>query len=134
METSLTKPTLETIVSLCKRRGFVYPTSEIYGGLANTYDYGPLGVELLNNIRQIWWRTFITSREDMVGLDSAIILHPETWVASGHVNSFTDPLVEDKVTHKRYRADHLIENWLRKQDKPIDDVNEMLAADSASKE
>ena len=91
METSHTRPSLETIVSLCKRRGFVYPTSEIYGGLANTYDYGPIGTELLNNIRQAWWHTFITQREDMVGLDSAIILHPETWVASGHVNSFTDP-------------------------------------------
>lgn len=112
MEQSHTQPNLETIIALCKRRGFVYPTSEIYGGLANTYDYGPLGAELLNNIRQHWWHTFITSREDMVGLDSAIILHPQTWVASGHVDSFTDPLVEDKVTHKRYRVDHLIESWL----------------------
>ncbi len=103
---------LDTIVALSKRRGFVYPTSEIYGGLANSYDYGPLGTELLRNIRNAWWREFITKREDMVGLDSAIILHPQTWVASGHVGSFTDPLVEDKVTHKRYRADHLIEHWL----------------------
>jgi glycyl-tRNA synthetase len=104
--------TLDTIVALCKRRGFVYPTSEIYGGLANSYDYGPLGAELLRNIRNAWWRDFITKREDMIGLDSAIILHPQTWVASGHVGSFTDPLVEDKITHKRYRADHLIEQWL----------------------
>lgn len=104
--------TLDTIVALCKRRGFVYPTSEIYGGLANSYDYGPLGAELLRNIRNAWWREFITKREDMIGLDSSIILHPQTWVASGHVGSFTDPLVEDKVTHKRYRADHLIEQWL----------------------
>lgn len=107
-----TQLTLETIVALCKRRGFVYPTSEIYGGLANSYDYGPLGAELLRNIRNAWWRAFITTREDMVGLDSAIMLHPQTWVASGHVGSFTDPLVEDKITHKRYRADHLIEHWL----------------------
>lgn len=104
--------TLDTIAALAKRRGFVYPTSEIYGGLANTYDYGPLGSQLLKNIRDTWWREFISKRDDMVGLDSAIILHPQTWVASGHVGSFTDPLVEDKVTHKRYRADHLIEEWL----------------------
>jgi len=105
-------PTLDTLVALAKRRGFVYPTSEIYGGLANAYDYGPLGAQLLKNIRDAWWREFITKREDMVGIDSAIMLHPQTWVASGHVGSFTDPLVEDKVTHKRYRADHLIEAWL----------------------
>jgi glycyl-tRNA synthetase len=123
MEKYPTQTNLETIISLCKRRGFVYPTSEIYGGLANTYDYGPLGAELLNNIRQIWWHAFITTREDMVGLDSAIILHPQTWVASGHVNSFTDPLVEDKVTHIRYRVDHLIEGWLLDQSTPPEEVN-----------
>ena len=104
---------LEKITSLCKRRGFVYPTSEIYGGLASSYDYGPLGAELLRNIRNLWWQKFIHEREDMVGLDSQILLHPETWVASGHVASFADPVVEDKVTHKRYRADHLIESWLK---------------------
>lgn len=109
------QPTLEEIVSLAKRRGFVYPTSEIYGGLANSYDYGPLGVELLRKIRNLWWQEFITNRDDMVGLDSAIIQHPETWVASGHVAGFSDPLVEDTVTSKRYRADHLIEAWLKKQ-------------------
>jgi glycyl-tRNA synthetase len=103
---------LEEIISLCKRRGFVYPASEIYGGLANTYNYGPLGAELLRLIRQAWWHEFITQRDDMVGLDTAIMLHPKTWVASGHVDSFNDPLVEDKKTHKRYRADHLIEAWL----------------------
>ena len=78
--------------------------------------YGPLGAELLNNIRQTWWRYFINAKEDMVGLDSAIILHPQTWVASGHVDSFTDPLVEDKITHKRYRVDHLIEKWFAEHD------------------
>ena len=108
----MTELTLETITSLAKRRGFVYPTSEIYGGLASSYDYGPLGVELLRNIKDLWWREMIRKRPDMVGLDSQILLHPQTWVASGHVSSFTDPLVEDKVTHKRYRADHLIEAWL----------------------
>ncbi len=106
---------LDEIVSLAKRRGFVYQTSEIYGGLANSYDYGPLGVELLRNIKNLWWQEFIQKREDMVGIDSQIILHPMTWFASGHVGAFFDPLVEDKVTHKRYRADYLIEEWLKKQ-------------------
>ena len=105
------RPTLETLTALAKRRGFVFPTSAIYGGLANSYDYGPAGVELLRAVRDAWWKTFITARPDMVGLDSQIILHPQTWVASGHVGSFSDPLVEDTVSHKRYRADHLIEAW-----------------------
>lgn len=105
--------TLETLVSLAKRRGFVYPTSEIYGGLASSYDYGPLGAELLRNIRDLWWREMVNKRHDMVGIDSQILLHPQTWVASGHVASFTDPLVDDKETKKRYRADHLIEEWIK---------------------
>lgn len=103
--------TLDEIASLCKRRGFVYPTSEIYGGLMSSYDYGPLGAELLRNIKNAWWKAFVQDRSDTVGIDSQILLHPETWVASGHVGSFSDPLVEDTVTHKRYRADHLIEAW-----------------------
>lgn len=112
------EPTLDQLAALCKRRGFVYPTSTIYGGLANSYDYGPLGAELMRTIRNLWWKTFITNRDDMVGLDSQIILHPKTWEASGHVTSFSDPLVEDTVSHNRYRADHLIEAWLEKnQDK-----------------
>lgn len=106
--------TLEEISSLCKRRGFVYPTSDIYGGLTSSYDYGPMGVELLRNIKALWWKTFIQDRTDMVGLDSQILLHPETWVASGHVSAFNDPLVEDAITKKRYRADHIIEAWLIK--------------------
>lgn len=105
--------TLDTIVAFAKRRGFVYPTSDIYGGLANSYDYGPYGAELMRNIRDLWWKTFIQRRQDMVGLDSQIIQHPTTWIASGHVGSFSDPLVEDLKTHKRYRADHLIEEWLK---------------------
>jgi glycyl-tRNA synthetase len=109
-----TTPTLENIVALAKRRGFVYPTSSIYGGLANSYDYGPMGTELLRNIRNKWWQAFIHGRTDMVGLDTQIMQHPETWVASGHVASFTDPLVEDTKTGKRFRADHLIEAWLEK--------------------
>jgi glycyl-tRNA synthetase len=106
------QPTLEEIVSLCKRRGFVYPTSEIYGGLESSYDYGPLGSQLYKNIKDAWWETFISRRSDVVGLDSQILLHPKTWVASGHVDSFSDPLVDDLVTKRRYRADHLIENWI----------------------
>jgi glycyl-tRNA synthetase len=117
----MSEATLETITALAKRRGFVYPTSEIYGGLASSYDYGPLGTELLRNIRDLWWRDMIHKRPDMVGLDSQILLHPETWVASGHVASFTDPLVEDKITQKRYRADHLIEMWLA-ADTGVDDT------------
>lgn len=110
---------MEKIVALAKRRGFVYPTSEIYGGLSNSYDYGPAGTELLRNIRNIWWNEFIHKRDDMVGLDSQIILHPKTWIASGHVTSFNEPIVEDKVNQKRYRADHLIEKWLPEDSKII---------------
>lgn len=103
---------LNAIRALAKRRGFIYPTSEIYGGLANSYDYGPMGAELLRNIRNVWWEEMVSKRPDVVGVDTQILLHPETWVASGHVEAFNDPLVEDKVTHRRYRADHLIEAWL----------------------
>lgn len=96
------------IVSLCKRRGFVFPGSEIYGGLANTWDYGPLGAQLKKNIKDQWWRAFVERRGDIVGIDGSILMNPKVWEASGHVETFNDPLVEDKVTHKRYRADHLI--------------------------
>ncbi len=98
---------MEKIVSLCKRRGFVYPGSEIYGGLANTYDYGPLGVELKNNIKKIWWKYFIQDRDDMAGIDGNIILNPKIWEASGHVENFKDPLVECKRCHQRFRPDKL---------------------------
>ncbi len=120
---------LEKVVALAKRRGFVYPTSEIYGGLANSYDYGPAGSELLRNIRNIWWKYFINGREDMVGLDSQILLHPETWVASGHVGGFSDPMIEDLETRKRYRVDHLIEKTLPEGAKPVEDmtIEEMAA-------
>ncbi len=104
--------TLEKVIALAKRRGFVFPTSELYGGLASSYDYGPLGAELLRNIRILWWDELVTRRKDMIGIDTQILLHPQTWVASGHVGAFNDPLVEDRVTHKRYRADHLIAEWL----------------------
>ena len=119
-------PTLEEIVALSKRRGFVFPTSEIYGGLTSSYDYGPLGSQLLKNIKDLWWREFITLRPDMVGLDSQIMLHPETWVASGHVGSFSDPLIEDLKTNKRYRADHVIEAWIEGKEEFKDFVVEDL--------
>ncbi|MBU0979160.1 glycine--tRNA ligase [Patescibacteria group bacterium] len=102
----------ESVSAFAKRRGFVFPSSEIYGGFASTYDYGPLGAQMLKNIRDSWWSWFVESRIDVVGLDGAVFCHPKTWEASGHVASFADPLVEDKVTHQRYRADHLIEEAL----------------------
>ncbi|OGY96440.1 MAG: glycine--tRNA ligase [Candidatus Liptonbacteria bacterium GWB1_49_6] len=101
---------MEKIVSLCKRRGFVFPGSEIYGGLANSWDYGPLGVALKNNIKQLWWKKFVEERDDMVGLDSAVIMSPKVWEASGHVKEFSDPLVECRKCHIRMRADELNKN------------------------
>jgi glycyl-tRNA synthetase len=100
---------MEDIISLSKRRGFVFQSSEIYGGLAGFYDYGPLGVELLNNLKREWWDAMVHEQDNIFGLDGAIIQNPRLWEASGHVAGFTDPLVEDTVTHKRYRADHLAE-------------------------
>jgi glycyl-tRNA synthetase len=98
---------MEKIVSLCKRRGFVFPGSEIYGGLSGTWDYGPYGAELSNNIKNIWWKMFVSDREDMYGVDAAIIMNPKAWVASGHVAGFADLLVECEKCHHRFRADHL---------------------------
>lgn len=109
MADTKTEVKLEDIVSLCKRRGFIYPGSEIYGGLAGTYDYGPLGVTLKRNITSLWWKMFVESRDDMYGIDSTIIMNPNVWVASGHVATFNDPLIEDVRTKKRYRLDHLLE-------------------------
>ena len=105
-----TNERMENIISLCKRRGFIYQGSEIYGGLAGTWDYGPLGVMLKKNIERTWWKMFVDDREDMYGIDAAIFMNPNVWVSSGHVSGFADPLVEDKKTKKRYRADHLIED------------------------
>ncbi|MFA7295211.1 MAG: glycine--tRNA ligase [Candidatus Paceibacterota bacterium] len=100
---------IEKIVSLCKRRGFIFPGSEIYGGLANSWDYGPLGVELKNNIKKNWWQKIVWARNEVVGLDSAIIMNPKTWEASGHLKNFSDPLVECQNCHSRFRADYLKE-------------------------
>src|SRR6266576_1193817 len=102
---------LDTLVALAKRRGFIFQGSEIYGGLAGTYDYGPYGVLLKNNIKELWWKHFVTEREDMYGLDTAILMNARVWEASGHTGAgFADPLVEDLKTNKRYRADHLLED------------------------
>ncbi len=106
----MSEVTLEDIVSLCKRRGFIYQGSEIYGGLAGTWDYGPLGVQLKRNIQNLWWKMFVEDRDDMYGLDSAILMNRRVWEASGHTGAgFADPLLEDLKTRKRYRADHLLE-------------------------
>src|SRR3989338_874549 len=97
---------MEKIVSLAKRRGFIFPGSEMYGGLAGTWDYGPMGVELKNNIKQEFWRAMVYSRDDIVGLDASILMNPKVWEASGHTEAFTDPLVDRKSCHERFRADH----------------------------
>jgi len=101
------KVDMDKLVSLCKRRGFIFPSSEIYGGLGACYDYGPLGAELKNNVKKAWWKAAVQDRDDMVGLDASILMHPQTWVASGHVEGFADPLVECKQCHQRWRADHI---------------------------
>src|SRR5882724_8674873 len=103
---------MEKIVSLAKRRGYIYPGSEIYGGLANTYDYGPLGTELLRNIKDLWWKFFVQERPDMVGLDASIISHHKIWQASGHVAGFADAMIDCKNCKARMRADHLLENYI----------------------
>jgi glycyl-tRNA synthetase len=100
-----TKVNMEKIVSLCKRRGFIFPSSEIYGGLASCWDYGPMGVELKRNVKEAWWKAMVQDRDDVVGLDTSIMMHPRVWSASGHIDSFTDPLVECKSCHLRWRAD-----------------------------
>ena len=132
-----TKPTVQDMVSLCKRRGFVYASSEVYGGWEATYDFGPLGAEMLRNIRNLWWEEFVHKQPDIVGLDGAIISHPRVWEASGHVESFADAMVEDLVTHKRYRADHILDEALgmnadglplEEMDKLIED-NKILSVD-----
>jgi glycyl-tRNA synthetase len=106
-ESTPAKVSMEKIVSLCRRRGFIFPSSEIYGGLSSCWDYGPLGVELKRNVKQAWWQDVIQQRDDMVGLDTSILMHPQTWAASGHLEGFADPLVECKNCHLRWRADEL---------------------------
>ena len=110
MARSLPYADMDKILSLSKRRGFVFQSSEIYGGLGSTWDYGPLGVELKRNVKEAWWRSAIAGRDDMVGLDAAILMHPRAWEASGHVENFSDPLVECHDCNQRFRQDHLMEN------------------------
>jgi len=121
--------TVDQVVSLAKRRGFVYPCGEIYGGTKSAWDYGPLGVELKENIKRQWWRSMVTGRDDVVGLDSSVILPRQTWEASGHVATFTDPLTECQSCHKRFRADHLQEAVAEK--KGIDDPDDVRLEDVA---
>ena len=105
--------TMDKLVALCKGRGFIYPGSEIYGGLANSWDYGPLGVELKNNVKRAWWQKFVQENKYNVGLDAAILMNREVWVASGHVGSFNDPLIDCKACKMRHRADKLVESYVQ---------------------
>jgi glycyl-tRNA synthetase len=119
--------TIDTVVALCKRRGFVFPCGEIYGGTRSAWDYGPLGVELKENIKRQWWKSMVTGRDDIVGLDSSVILPRQVWIASGHVNAFHDPLVECTNCHKRYRADQLVEEYSERTGKEVaeDDLSDV---------
>lgn len=119
----MNKPvTMETVVALCKRRGFVFPGSDIYGGLANTWDYGPLGAELIANIKREWWRFFVQKRRDMVGLNGTILMNSRVWEASGHVANFTDPMIDCRQCKSRFRADHLIEQKTGRSVEGVDDA------------
>ena len=111
----MSEVTMEKIIALCKNRGFIFPGSEIYGGLANTWDYGPLGVALKNNVKQAWWRKFVQESPYNVGVDCAILMNPETWVASGHVGGFSDPLMDCRECRARFRADKLIDDYFAAQ-------------------
>jgi glycyl-tRNA synthetase len=132
-----TKPSsearLDAVVNLCKRRGFVYPCGEIYGGTRSAWDYGPLGVELKDNVKRQWWRSMITSREDVVGLDSSVILPRQVWVASGHVEAFVDPLVECQSCHRRFRADHLEEAFVERKGRPATALQEVPCPNCGTK-
>ena len=112
--------TMEKIVALCNNRGFIYPGSQIYGGLANTWDYGNLGVELKNNVKKAWWQKFVTESPENVGVDCAILMNPRTWIASGHLASFSDPLMDCKACGSRYRADQLIESYAAEKEMTLD--------------
>ena len=110
MSSTTSNVTMEAIISLCKRRGFIYQGSDVYGGLSGTWDYGPLGVQLKRNIMNLWWRRFVDERDDMYGVDAAILMNQKVWKASGHVDTFVDPLCEDTVNHRRYRTDHILKD------------------------
>src|ERR1035437_7152420 len=119
---------MDKIIALCKRRGFIYPGSEIYGGLANTYDYGPAGAELLRNIRNLWWDNFVHKRSDIVGLDASVISHQEIWKASGHTAGFADAMIDCKNCKLRMRADHLIEEKINEkvEGKSLEELDEII--------
>ena len=116
----MAEKTMDKIVSLAKARGFVYPGSEIYGGLANTWDYGNLGVELKNNVKKAWWKKFIQESPFNVGVDCAILMNPQTWIASGHLGGFSDPLMDCKQCHERFRADKVIEDYCAENNIELD--------------
>src|SRR3954462_4969158 len=120
---------IDSVVSLAKRRGFVFPSSEIYGGTRSAWDYGPLGVELKENIRRQWWRTMVQQRDDIVGLDSSVVLAREVWAASGHLEAFVDPLIECQSCHKRYRDDTMREEFAERR--KIDDPDSVKLSDVA---
>ena len=101
---------IEILTSISKQRGFIFQSSEVYGGLGSTWDYGPLGIELKRNVKNLWWKSMVTARDNIVGMDAAILMHPGVWEASGHVENFHDPLVDNKESKKRYRVDHLLED------------------------
>ena len=125
---------IDALISLCKRRGFVFPSSEIYGGTRSAWDYGPLGVELKENVRRQWWKAMVQQRDDVVGVDSAVILSRKVWEESGHVREFTDPLTECQSCHKRYRADHLIEAYEAKHGRePAEGLAELVCANCGTR-
>ena len=125
---------VDSVVNLSKRRGFVFPSSEIYGGTRSAWDYGPLGVELKENVRRQWWQHMVRGRDDVVGIDSSVILAPQVWVASGHVDAFVDPLTECKQCHKRWRADQLIEAFAEKHDhEPPEGLAEIVCTNCGTK-
>lgn len=125
---SMSQAKMEDIISLCKRRGFIYQGSDVYGGLSGTWDYGPLGVQLKRNIMNLWWRMFVDERDDIYGVDAAILMNSKVWKASGHVDTFVDPLCEDTVNHRRYRTDHILkDNGIDVDGLTMDQMDEVIA-------
>ena len=125
---SMSQAKMEDIISLCKRRGFIYQGSDVYGGLSGTWDYGPLGVQLKRNIMNLWWRMFVDERDDIYGVDAAILMNPKVWKASGHVDTFVDPLCEDTVNHRRYRTDHILkDNGVEADGLTMEQMDEVIA-------
>ena len=125
---SMSQAKMEDIISLCKRRGFIYQGSDVYGGLSGTWDYGSLGVQLKRNIMNLWWRMFVDERDDIYGVDAAILMNPKVWKASGHVDTFVDPLCEDTVNHRRYRTDHILkDNGIDVDGLTMEQMDEVIA-------